>query len=396
MKFSDEYFNNCRKIVERDPDLISRVVRYHFFARERGVVVGSNKSVNFIRDNTYGPLKIYGIQDGGIFCPKQPVLTVEGIFRELVNSETTILGYLSYSGSASSMRQIVKAANGVPVIDMSPRHYPWQLIEEASLAAYLGGAVGTSTEGGYNYVQKWYSPGDKFKLYASLPHALAALVAEMAEKEKLFPSVMAAKWFRKIFPEKPITVLVDYEGKELDVAKQAFEIFGDKLFAVRLDTNGGRQMQGTHPPPKVLGQGSPAALESYFEEQTGRRLGNLMDVFCAVRNFEKISISNDKASQYYIGNGVTIEAVYVMRRYLDSIGADNVKIVVSSGFNEEKVAAFVHAKAPMDFIGTGSWIEFMMFTADISDVLENGVWVKRTKAGRTHGKQSENLLFERK
>ncbi len=381
MKFSDEYFNNCRKIVERDPDLISRVVRYHSFAHERGVVVGSNKSVNFIRDNTYGPLKIYGIQDGGIFCPKQPVLTVEGIFRELVNLETTILGYLSYSGAASSMHKIVKAANGVPVIDMSPRHYPWQIIEEASLAAYLGGAVGTSTEGGYNYVQKWYSPGDKFKLYASLPHALAALVAEMAEKEKLFPSVMAAKLFRELFPEKPITVLVDYEGKELDVARQAFEIFGDQLFAVRLDTNGGRQMQGTYTSSKVY---------------VGCRLRNLKDDFCAIRNYEKHTISYDNASHYYIGNGVTIEAVYVMRQYLDSIGANKVKIVVSSGFDEEKVAAFVHAKAPMDFIGTGSWIKFMMFTADISHVLENGVWVKRTKAGRTHGKQSENLLFERK
>lgn len=389
MQFSDEYFNNCRKIVERNSDLIGRQVRYNFFARENGVVVGCNKSVNFIRDNSYGPLKIYGIQDGEMFFSKQPVLTVEGVFRELVNLETTTLGFLSYSGAASSMRAIVDAAEGIPVIDMSARHYPWQLIEEASLAAYLGGAAGTSTEGGYNYVQKWYSPGDKFKLYASLPHALAALVAEMAEKENLFPSVVAAKLFREFFPRKPITVLVDYEGKELDVAKQSFEIFGDQLFAVRLDTNGGRQMQGTYSYCNRLPSGF------CFE---GHHVGNLIDDFNAIRNPEKVkyTILRDKVLHYYIGKGVTVEAVYVMRRYLDSIGAKNVKIVVSSGFNEEKVSAFVHAKAPMDFIGTGSWIKFMMFTADISHVFENDVWVERTKAGRTHGKQSEKLLFERR
>jgi nicotinate phosphoribosyltransferase len=396
MQYSDEYFNNCRKIVERYSELISRQVRYPFFARESGIVVGSNKSVNFIRDSTYGPLRIYGCKDGEPFISKQPVLTVEGTFRELVNLETTTLGNLSFSGAASSMKKIVNAANGVPVIDMSARHYPWQIIEETSLAAYLGGAAGTSTQGGYNYVQKWHNPGDNFKLYASLPHALAALVAETAEKEKLFPSVAAAKLFKETFPGKPITVLVDYEGKELEVAKQALEIFGDQLFAVRLDTNSGRQMQGTYSLPKPNTHEIPQRLGLYFQQQTGHHLKNLLSDFCKIKNRDTLTINEDQALKYYIGKGVTIEATYVMRQYLNSIKANNVKIIVSSGFNEEKTSAFVHAEAPMDFIGTGSWIKFLMFTTDISHVLENGIWVPRTKAGRTHGKQSEQILFERK
>jgi len=372
MKIADEYFNNCRKIAVRNPELMGKKVRYKAFAREKGIVVGSNKSVNFIKENTYGSVKVMGLKDGDIFHSGEPVLIIEGNFYELVVLETTYLGFLSYSGAAAEMAEIVRAANGTPVIDMSARHFPWQIIEETALAAYLGGAAGTSTQAGYDYVQKWYGPVDDFKLYASIPHAMAAVAAEMAERERLFPSIMAAKLFHEIFPDRPITVLVDYEGRESDVAKQAYEILGDKLFAVRLDTHGDRQMQGT----LTLNPDDELPIFDGFSGHDYDILG---------------------PPKYYTGNGVTIESVFVMRKFLDSIGAKNVKIVVSSGFNKEKVNAFREAGAPMDFIGTGSWLKFTMFTADISDVWENGDWKPRLKVGRTHGDGSRaQVLFERK
>lgn len=354
MKIADQYFNNCREIAVRNPELMGRRVRYKVFTREDGIVVGANRAVNFIRDNTYCPVRTEGLKDGERCYSGRLVLIIEGSFYELVTLETTYLGFLSYSGAATEMNKIVKAADGVPVIDMSARHYPWQIIEETSLAAYLGGAAGTSTKAGYDYIQKWYNPGDKFKLYASLPHAMAAVCAQMAEERNILPSVMAAILFHDTFPDKPITILTDYEGRELDVTRQAFEFFGEKLFAVRLDTHGGRQMQGVPAP-------------------------------------------NGEARKYINGNGVTIEATFTMREFLDSIGAKHTKIVVSSGFNEAKVTAFKEAGAPMDFIGTGSWVKFMMFTADITHVLENGMWVPRTKVGRTHhDNRDARLLFERK
>jgi len=59
------------------------------------------------------------------------------------------------------------------------------------------------------YVRKWYSPGDSFRLYASLPHAQAAVSAQLVfSKNNMFPSVIAAKMFHDLFPEKPVTVLV--------------------------------------------------------------------------------------------------------------------------------------------------------------------------------------------
>ncbi|MFA5962064.1 MAG: hypothetical protein WC848_05260 [Parcubacteria group bacterium] len=385
VKIADQYFNNCRDIVLRNPNLIATVVRYKVFAREDGIVAGSNRAVAFISENTFGPLRIMALKDGEAFKSGDPVLIIEGLFMELVNLETTYLGFLSYSGAATAMKEIVDVAGAIPVVDMSARHFPWNIIEEAALAAYLGGAAGTSTQAGYNYVQRFYNPGDAFRLYASLPHAMAAVVSHMAEEENIFPSVAAAMLFHETYPNKPITVLVDFEGRELDVAKQAFEVFGDKLFAVRLDTHGGRQLQGTHDPTDFH------MLESYFRKKTGLILNSTMRVF-----ENKYGMEIGTSEKYFFGNGVTAEATFVIRDYLDSIGANNVKIVVSSGFNKKKVAAFKKVNAPMDFIGTGSWIRFAMFTSDISHVKENGEWVYRTKVGRKHGNGDElKLAYER-
>ncbi|MCD4762274.1 hypothetical protein K8R32_04935 [bacterium] len=377
MNIADQYFNNCREISVRDPQLMSTRVRYSFFARKNGVAIGCNKAVNFIKDQTYGCVVVRAKEDGEIFLTGEPVLVYDAPYYEAVTLETTILGFLSFSGAATNMRKIVEAADGVPVIDMSARHYPWQIIEETALAAYLGGAAGTSTQAGYDYVQKWYEPGDDFRLYASLPHAQAAVSAQFVseQKKQLFPSVIAAKMFHETFPDRPITVLVDYEGKELEVTEQAFKVFGDKLFAVRLDTHGSRFMQSV--PDDANEQWN--LLSSFFSSK--------------VKKYIKcLSIVDDDVCKYFFGKGVTIAATYIMRKFLDEIGAKNVKIVVSSGFNENKTKMFRKTEAPMDFIGTGSWVDFMMFTADITHVQENGIWVKRLKVGREHG-SSSNLLI---
>lgn len=388
MKYADEYFNNCKKIVTRLPELIMQMVRYNIFARKDGMVIGANKAVNFIKENTHGPLRILGLKDGDNFSAGQPVLICEGNCCELLNLETTNLGFLSYSGAAANMAAIVKEADGIPVIDMSARHYPWQFIEEVALSAYFGGAAGTSTQAGCDYVHKWYPESrDNFSCYASLPHAMAAIVAQMAEKENIFPSVMASLLFQKTFPEKNITVLVDYEGRELDVTKQAFELLGDKLFAVRLDTHGGRQMQGTISNENNYFQNRIC----YLKEKSGKLPRTLeMEFLESTPEFKGIY------GKFCFGNGVTIESVFHMREFLDSIGAKKTKIVVSSGFNRDKVRAFRMTNAPMDFIGTGSWPDFMMFTADITHVLEKGQWVRRTKVGREHGDGADlQVLYER-
>ena len=71
-----------------------------------------------------------------------------------------------------------------------------------------------------------------------------------------------------------------------------------------------------------------------------------------------------------------------MRETLDEAGFDRVKIVVSSGFGVEKCRVMADTKAPIDVVGTGSFIPSdwheTYATADI--VAYDGV--AHVKAGR--------------
>src|SRR5262249_47894511 len=152
------------------------------------------------------------------------------------------------------------------------------------------------------------------------------------------------------FPEEPLTVLIDFEGRERDVVNEAVQRFGSSLHAVRLDTPGNRIHQGGHERPN-------RALEMRILSQVPDR-----------------AAAQQALDRYGFGPGVTIEAAYGIRDLLDSIGARATKLVVSSGFDLEKVRAFKSCHAPMDAIGTGSWVGFSVFTSDIIGMFENGEW----------------------
>ncbi len=361
LPISDEYFNRSAAVVA-DSELYRTRVRYCVFARSPGVVCGINRAVAWIARQCVGPLRVRAIEDGDPFEPDTAVMVLEGLFGELVNLETTYLGMLAFSGAATKMAEIVAAAGDVPVIDMSPRHYPYEIIEQIAYAAAVGGARGTSTRAGYNYVQRWLGLGrddlirvnkrdpQPFGLYGSIPHCLNAVFGGS--------SIASAAAYRERFPDIPLTVLIDFEGRELDVCREAVARFGNELHAVRLDTHGGRVHQGGHAEPV------PELVEQVLARAPDR---------------ERALAALDR---FGFGPGVTIEEVYNVRRVLDSCGGRHVQIVVSSGFTAEKVAAFRAAAAPMDAIGTGSWVDFRVFTSDVTHVFEDGRWVPRSKAGR--------------
>ena len=54
--------------------------------------------------------------------------------------------------------------------------------------------------------------------------------------------------------------------------------------------------------------------------------------------------------------GVSPKLVLKARQVLNNCGLRNVKIIVSSGFNYEKIKCFVDDKIPVDKYGIGSWI----------------------------------------
>jgi nicotinate phosphoribosyltransferase len=60
--------------------------------------------------------------------------------------------------------------------------------------------------------------------------------------------------------------------------------------------------------------------------------------------------------KWLVGTGVSAAAVYHLREILDTAGYPNVKIVVSSGFSAAKCRVMGSVSAPIDVVGTGSFL----------------------------------------
>ena len=163
------------------------------------------------------------------------------------------------------------------------------------------------------------------------------------------------------FPEKPLTVLVDYFGKEVDDTLSICHHFSDLAktgnLSIRLDTHGGRFAQGldTQSSYAVLDRHVPEAIRGYRTEAELKQL---------------------------MGTGVSAAAVWHIRDVLDDAGFDKVKIVASSGFGPDKCRLFALAKAPVDMIGTGSYLpEKWTETYATADIIQYD-GVPRVKLGR--------------
>ena len=374
-ELADEYFNRSLSVVAGTPREHTRV-RYAVFCRQSGVLAGVDAVLRLVRARCGPDVRVCGKSDGQAFAPLEVVLTLEGPFGQLVTLETEYLGYLAWSAAAANMAAIVEAAGDIPVIDMAARHFPPELSPGIGVAAAVGGATGTSTAAGHaeahvrfgigaEQVQVAGRPPRDFKLYGTIPHALNAVFEG--------DSVESAVAYHDRYPDVPLTILVDFEGTERDVISAAVRRFGSALQGVRLDIAGSRVHQGGH-------------------EKANRALE--MRILSAVSERAAAQAALDR---YGFGPGVTIESVYNARDLLNSLGARQTQIVVSGGFTPEKARAFMACRAPMDAIGTGSWVQFAPFTSDIVKVHDGTSWVTRCKAGRAdefHEPEGLPLLLE--
>jgi nicotinate phosphoribosyltransferase len=137
------------------------------------------------------------------------------------------------------------------------------------------------------------------------------------------------------YPNEDMTVLVDYYGREisdsLEVAKHFSDMANAGKLSFRLDTHGGRYLEDMDLQSSyaVLDRCAPNAIRSYRTEAELRHL---------------------------VGTGVTAASIWRLREALNEAGFPNTKIVASSGFNVEKCQTMAIAEAPVDVVGTGSYL----------------------------------------
>jgi nicotinate phosphoribosyltransferase len=160
----------------------------------------------------------------------------------------------------------------------------------------------------------------------TMPHALIGYAGS---------TVRAAEMFHEAFPAETLTVLVDYFGQEitdsLAVCRRFPELAAAGKLATRLDTHGGRYCEGLdlNASYGVLARHAPQAIRGYRTEAELR---------------------------YLVGTGVSAAALWHVRQTLDEAGFPNVKIVASSGFGPAKCRMMAIANAPVDVVGTGSYL----------------------------------------
>jgi nicotinate phosphoribosyltransferase len=159
-----------------------------------------------------------------------------------------------------------------------------------------------------------------------MPHALVGYAGT---------TLAAAKMYHKTFPNEPLTVLIDYFGKEitdgLSVARHFKSLSREGKLSLRIDTHGSRYLEGLDVAGSysVLERNAPDAIRGYRTEQELR---------------------------YLIGTGVSAASVWRLREILNDSNFQKVKIVASSGFGPEKCKVFSFANVPVDTIGTGSYL----------------------------------------
>jgi nicotinate phosphoribosyltransferase len=328
---TDAYFNRTRAIVEKFGD---QRVTYAVFLR-RPVVCAPKLMVEWLlavaeeRDQTFDIELMHG--EGEWVGAGEPLVYITGNLTTLADLETIFLQKIGAACvAAHNAFQMCVALPRAAFLAMDARHCAGAEMQEMMAYAAAVGSNAAKREGARGFVgnaNDWTAHyfGAPHG-YGTMPHALIGYAGS---------TLRAAEMFVETFPGEDLTVLVDYFGREvsdsLEVCRRFSDMAAEGKMAVRLDTHGGRFLEGLDPQESyaVLERHAPGALRRY-RSQTELR--------------------------YLIGTGVSAAAIWRMREALDEAGFAAVRIVASSGFGVEKCSVMADAHTPIDVVGTGSFI----------------------------------------
>lgn len=304
--YSDSYFLRTREILVKDnfhPRVMMQV-----FQRQRAMVCGVDEAIAIIKKCAYNPenIIINALYDGDLVEPWESVMTIEGDLADFSHLETVYLGVLSRQTKiATNVHEVVQAANGKPVL-FFPSRFDYHSVQLGDgYAASVGGIKGVSTPANGFY---W---GEE--ALGTIPHALIAAYGGDTVKATL-------AFDKHTDPAVNRVALVDFDNDCVATSLAVARELGDKLWAVRLDT-----------------------------------ADNLVDV----------SVLPHMGT--FKPTGVNAKLVHNVRNALDQAGFGHVRIMVSGGFNAERITEFEAAHVPVDTYAVGSsfFNNNINFTADI-------------------------------
>jgi len=324
--YTDAYFNHTRAALleaGRHPQVVMQV-----FQKNHAYLGGMDEAIAILKlcAEDFDALTVNALYDGDELAPYETVMTIEGDYTTFAHLETVYLGVLARRTLiTTNTANVLRAANGKPVIFMPARHDHHRVQTGDGYAAYVAGQVvgapiGVTTD---EQASWWGGRG-----LGTVPHSLIASFGG--------DTVAAARRFAEWAPaDMNITVLVDFANDSVRTALDVANALGPRLWGVRLDTS-----------------------ESLVDRSVWEEMGDFKPT------------------------GVNPRLVWKVRDALDDAGFQSVRIVVSGGFTVDKIHEFEADGVPVDAYGIGSSLirGSNDFTADI--VLTDGV--PSAKVGRRH------------
>ena len=309
--YTDAYFNYARQTLlldGRHPRVVMQV-----FQKHRAVLGGMDEAIAILKlcSQDWESLTVHALFDGDEIAPWETVMTIEGDYTLFAHLETCYLGVLARRTLISTnVRRVVEAANGKPILFFPARHDHHRVQTGDGYAAHVAGAIGVSTDAQASW---WGGRG-----IGTVPHALISAYGGN--------TVLAASKFAEWSdPEMNIVVLVDFENDSVRTSLELARALGERLWGVRLDT-------------------SRTLVDRALWSEMG----------------------------YFDPRGVNPRLVEKVRGALDAEGFERVKIVVSGGFDVDRIREFEAKGVPVDSYGVGSALirGENDFTADV--VLTDG------------------------
>lgn len=308
-EFSDRYAALFADVVRGSsarPSVLLQVT-----AKHDGWLSGIDETIAILRSTVddWNALSVQALYEGDEIEAWDTVLTIEGDFAQFAHLETVCLGVLGHrTRVCTNVREMVEAARPKPVYFLAARDEHFLMQAGDGFAAMIGGAKEVSTT-----AQGSLTGG---RPVGTIPHALIAALGGN--------TVAATRRFAKHLPDDvPLLALVDYDNDSVKTSLDLARALGDRLWGVRLDTS-----------------------EFMVDRSVLPQLGTFRP------------------------GGVNPQLVWNVRNALDSEGFGDVRIVVSGGFDAERIRDFEAEGVPVDAYGAGAaaYRGTFDFTADVVQV----------------------------
>ena len=272
---TDSYFNRTKTIVDRYGD---KRVTYALFLR-RPVICAPRLMLDWLmtvaerRGTAIDVDLIY--QEGDWIGAGEPIVYLTGSMVHLSDLETILLQKIGPACvAAHNAYQMALSLPAVAFLAMEARHCAGAEMQDMMSYAAAVGSAAARREGAKGFVGNandatahWFGAA---KGFGTMPHSLIGYAGS---------TVRAAEMFRETYPNEPITVLVDYFGKEISDALAVCARFPQVAAAgelsFRLDTHGGRFLEGLDPAESyaVLERYAPGAIRRYRSDSELRVAG---------------------------------------------------------------------------------------------------------------------------